>query len=135
MTSVTSVTKKGNNTMDIQAKINEAKRIDTVASVSWKVTGGYFTHENVEVVLVGANGYEWSVVIHSEDGLMNKFLRSEEEAILNAVLSLFGLIDSSFDDLPEVINQLRKKYPYKETFFVNEAKCQTSFFEISIHRF
>lgn len=121
--------------LDIQNKIEEAKKIDKIMSVSWEVKGGYFDSENVMIVICGLNGYEWSLIIHPKDGEVNKSMKSDEKVILNTVLSRFGLLDSCVDDVAEVINHLRKKYPYKGTFFVNEEQCCNSFFTEPIHRF
>lgn len=106
--------------------IRKGKELPDVASISWLCEGDdKFNPERCAVILESSTGEQWELVIHPEPSL--EFLNNEDEVILNTVLSyhhidLEGLWCGWNADIPQVVNAMRKKYPYKLTFEVKKGK-------------
>lgn len=119
--------------IDFYTKIEQGMELKTIDSISWNVTGGFFQPEKCEVMLQDIEGHEWSLVIHDPQNYSEYV--NEEEVILNVIFAFHGLLNGEWLGLnctiEQLVNSLRKKFPYKEVFQVYEG----SLFREPIHRF
>lgn len=122
---------------DFYSKIEEGCKLDKIKSISWNVKGeDQFKPERCSILLEDVKGFTWELVIHNPP--FEKWL-NEEMVILNTVLSYHGIDLSGLwcginCDIAKMVNALRKKYPYTETFFVNEEECLNNEFITPVHR-